>query len=259
MPTDRMLREGTISTEVGSKSPLISRRFFLALTGAAALAPRPSWAKEGFPGLLDHIILGCNDLDAGIAFVEEQTGVRPALGGAHPGRGTMNALISLGQRHYLEIMAPNPKATGIQPNAVEEITTLKALTSPRVITWAAHPNDITGLARKLRDSGVAIVGPTPGSRVRPDGRVLSWKTLSLADDRHGLLPFFIEWSPHSVHPSVDAPGGCHIEHFAAVDPNPSDLSKAFKRIGIDALVEHGERSQLQVRIVGPKGRLELSS
>src|SRR6266436_4638875 len=169
--------------EVGGKRPLISRRLFLALTGAAALAPRPSWAKEGFPRLLDHIILGCSDLDAGIAFVEEQTGVRATLGGAHPGRGTMNALISLGERHYLEIMAPNPKATGTQPSAVEEIATLKSLTSPRVITWAAHPKDIAGLAKTLHDSRVAIVGPTPGSRIRPDGRVLSWKTLVLADDR----------------------------------------------------------------------------
>jgi catechol 2,3-dioxygenase-like lactoylglutathione lyase family enzyme len=238
---------------------MISRRQFLALTGAASLVPPSLWAAEEFPSLLDHIILGCNDLDRGIAFVEERTGVRAMLGGVHPGRGTANALLSFGERHYLEIMAPDPKATAVQPSALQQVTVLKGLTSPRLMTWAAHPGDIDALAKKLRESGIATLGPSPGSRKRPDGRVLSWKSLSLADDHHGLLPFFIEWRANSVHPSSDAPPGCHIEHFAAAEQDPVELSKIFQRIGIDALVERGEKPQLRVRISGPKGTLEMTS
>ena len=147
---------------------MISRRLFLALTGTAFVVP-PGWAREQFPLSLDHIILGCNDLDGGIAFVEEHTGVRAVVGGVHPGRGTANALLSLGDRHYLEIMAPDPKAIDVQPSAVHQVTVLKGLTTPRLITWAAHPGDIDALAKKLRDSGIAILGPTPGSRTRPEG------------------------------------------------------------------------------------------
>jgi hypothetical protein len=66
-------------------------------------------------------------------------------------------------------------------------------------------------------------------------------------------------APDSVHPSSDAPAGCHIEHFAAADQDPAELSKAFKRIGVDAPVERSETPQLRARITGPKGMLEVTS
>jgi hypothetical protein len=238
---------------------MISRRLFLALTGAAILAPRSSWAADEVPAVLDHIILGCSDLDHGIAFVEERTGVRAVIGGVHPGRGTRNALLALGGRHYFEIMAPDPKQDEVEPYAVPQLTLLKQLATPRLIGWGAHPGDIEALARRLRAAGIAFRGPWPGSRARPDGRVLSWKTLSLDDDRHGLLPFFIEWRADSIHPSADAPTGCQLEHFAVMGPDPGELVKTFQGIGIDVPVERGEKPQLRARIVGPKGKFEVSS
>ena len=238
---------------------MISRRLFLALTGSAILARPFSWAADEVPALLDHILLGCNDLDRGIAFVEERTGVRAAFGGVHPGRGTRNALLSLGERRYLEIIAPDPKQDTVQPFAAQQLTVIKELTTPRLIGWAAHPGEVEAFAKKLRESGIAIEGPWPGSRARPDGRVLSWKSVGLADDRHGLLPFFIEWGTNSVHPSADAPAGCHLERFAVADPDPGELSKTFQRLGIDVPVERGERPQLRARMIGPRGKFEVSS
>src|SRR5262245_52078898 len=64
---------------------------------------------------LDHVVLGIADLNVGIAAVEKQAGVKPILGGEHPDRGTWNALLSLGDRKYLEIIAPNPKAEKLDP------------------------------------------------------------------------------------------------------------------------------------------------
>ncbi|MBZ5678818.1 MAG: VOC family protein [Acidobacteriia bacterium] len=238
---------------------MISRRTFLAVTTGALLAPSLSWTESEFPIMLDHILLGCNDLDQGIAFVEEHTGIRAAFGGVHPGRGTRNALLSLGDQHYLEIIAPDPKQDSAQPFAAQTLATIKGLSNPRLIGWAAHPGDIEALAKKLHDAGIATQGPWPGSRARPDGRVLSWKSLVLADDRHGLLPFFIEWSADSVHPSVDAPAGCRLERFAVADPDPAGLERTFQRLGIDVPVERGERPQLRARINGPKGKFEVSS
>jgi len=218
-----------------------------------------SWAADEFPVLLDHIILGCNELKSGIRFVEERTGVRAALGGVHPDRGTSNALLSLGERHYLEIMAPDPNAKDVQAWAARQLDVLKALPKPRLMGWAVHPNDIDSLAKKFRESGLQILGPWPGSRTRPDGRVVSWKSFSLADDRHGLLPFFIEWGKDSVHPSSDAPTGCHIRRFALADTDTEELSKALRRIEVEAPVEHSQTTNLRLQIQGPGGTLEITS
>src|SRR5437879_9586587 len=115
----------------------ISRRAFLGVTAGAVIAPSVSWAAEDVPALLDHILLGCSDLDRGIAFVEEHTGVRAAFGGVHPGRGTQNALLSLGTRRYLEIIAPDPH----QNISDERPIKLQKLTEPRLVGSAAHSGD----------------------------------------------------------------------------------------------------------------------
>src|SRR5262250_1765739 len=198
----------------------ISRRIFLATTGAAFVPPRITPAVSDVPSLLDHIILGCNDLDRGVAFVEEHTGVRAAFGGVHPGRGTRNALLSLGERRYLEIIAPDPRQSALR----SRFGNLKNLASSRLVGWAVHPDDSEALAKRLREANVPFEGPTDGSRQRPDGKLLRWKTLDLKDDRAGLLPFFIEWSADSIHPSVDAPSGCRLVSFAVSAPDPDDLA-----------------------------------
>src|ERR1700731_931484 len=181
-------------------SPKIPRRTFLALTGVALVSPTLALGEDDPPTVLDHILLGCNDLNRGIAFVEEHTGVRAAFGGVHPGRGTRNALLSLGERHYLEIIAPDPQQAG-----APDTRNLRKLAEPRLVGWAAHPGDISQFAAHLRSAGIDFEGPTPGSRKRPDGRLLQWKTLNLKNNDQGILPFFIEWQADSPHPSTAPP------------------------------------------------------
>jgi hypothetical protein len=237
----------------------LSRRLFLALTGGALAVPSLSWAAaeeedNEVPALLDHILLGCNDLDRGIKLVEESTGVRPAIGGVHPGRGTRNALLSLGERRYLEIIAPDPGQ-----HEIVHFPQIREMTDPRLIGWAVHPPEIAAIAKQLRENQIAFTGPEDGSRKRPDGHVLTWKTINLADDRHGLLPFFIEWSADSVHPSKDAPARCQLEYFEIMSADPDELSSTLKRIGLDLPVQRSDRARLRALISGPKGDLGLST
>src|SRR3954453_14539560 len=171
-----------------------SRRTLLAAAGALAL-PRAAQAAA-VPRSFDHVQLACNDLDKGIAFVESKTGVKAAFGGVHPGRGSRNALLSLGERRYLEIIAPDPQ----QPRS-SDVRQLYRIESPRLIGWAAHVGDIEAVQRQLTAAGIAFEPVRAGARERPSGQTLRWKALSLRDDAGGLLPFFIEWSKDAVHPS----------------------------------------------------------
>src|SRR5580704_5099298 len=153
------------------------------ISAASAVSPRSlfSTEKEEAPAMLDHILLGCTALNSGIELVAKHTGVRAVFGGVHPGRGTLNALLSLGERHYLEIIALDP----LQSDAPDHYGVAK-LIWPRLVGWAAHPGDLNSFAARLRDAGLDFDGPNPGSRKRPDGRLLQWNTLNLKNDHDGL-------------------------------------------------------------------------
>jgi hypothetical protein len=203
---------------------------------------------------LDHIILGINDLDRGVAWVEQGTGVRAAFGGVHPGRGTRNALVALGPGSYLEIIAPDP-----QQSSLTWFTQVLSMPDPRLIAWAVHTLDLTALAHTAVAAGFAINGPQDGARSRPDGKILNWKLFHLRDDRGGLLPFFIEWGRDSVHPAADAPSGCTLESFHLQSPDAPELARACQTLAVEVPVEHGEKPRMLARIASPGGEVELTS
>jgi len=141
----------------------LSRRIS-GLTGATLAAPNLPWAANEVPTSLDHILLGSNDLDKGIALVEEKTGVRGHCG-VHPGRGTRNALLSLGEKHYLKLSRLIPPSR-MQPNSKP---CTQETQRARLVGWAAHPGDSMSSQETGAMPAWAFEGPRPGSRKRPDG------------------------------------------------------------------------------------------
>jgi len=207
-------------------------------------------AKEAF----DHILVGSSNLEAAIDWFEQKTGVRPAVGGRHPGRGTRNALVSLGKPHYFELLAPDPE----QPNVdTARLRVFRSLSTPAPYTWAARTHHMEATRQAAEKAGLKFEGPTPGSRKRPDGRTLEWSSLALADDFDGLLPFFIQWGPNAVHPSEDSPQGCTLHSFQLVSPNAKKVESTLKLFGIAANVAEGGHSKLIVSLNTPRGVVQL--
>jgi hypothetical protein len=156
----------------------------------------------------------------------------------HPGKGTRNALLSLGKRRYLEILAPDPQQ---RENA--DTRELKQLREPRVVGWAAHVSNAKSLGYSLRNAGIAFSGPTPGTRQRPDGLVLKWMTVNLDDDA-GVLPFFIEWGEFSAHPSEGAPKGVSLVALRAASPKQAAAMKVVDALGLGLQVGSAAQPEL---------------
>jgi hypothetical protein len=198
---------------------------------------------------MDHLVFGVPDLAQGIDLVERKTGVRAQFGGKHPGRGTHNALLSFGNRQYLEIIAVDPE----QPATTEVMFAgLRELKVPRFVGWATAVGEV---ARRAKAAGIATVGPLEGSRRQADGSMLEWKTLRLASELE-LAPFFIAWGK-TIHPSETTPKGCRLLSFAIEHPNAGELRKLLAALGTEADVRAGAAPRLIARLVTPKGEIEL--
>jgi glyoxalase-like protein len=202
---------------------------------------------------LDHLVLGISDLSVGIDILEKRAGVKPVLGGIHPDRGTHNALLSLGEDTYLEIVAPNPQAEHLDP-MVAGLTSMKTLTPMR---WIVRTDDAERTVEKLRTAGYSVMDPRPGSRTLPDGRALTWRLFALNEPPSPSAPFFIEWGKDGPHPSTTSPGGCRIVRLALEDPSPDVLRKLLTVLGLEIAVSQSEKPALRFALTCPGGTLEF--
>jgi hypothetical protein len=199
---------------------------------------------------LDHIILAINNLDSGVAEFTRLTGVVPQRGGHHPGRNTENALVSLGNGAYLEILAP--LSTLPNPDSVIPFRTLA------IGGWALHPDNLDRALGALTGAGFEVVGPTPGSRRTAGGRLLEWRTGGARGEGLAMAPFLIEWSPGSPHPSTTAPGGCRLESLDVREPDPTPLRKFFSAVGFPGLVSARSRGMVAT-VVCRKGKVVFAT
>jgi hypothetical protein len=203
---------------------------------------------------LDHLLWGATDLDVAIDHIERLTGVRAAAGGRHPGEGTRNALLRLGPRSYLEIIAPDPLNP---PAGRSRWLGLDTLAAPRLITWAASVPDIAARAAAARVAGVPLGDVREGRRVRDDGEALSWR-LTYPDPLvgDGLVPFLIDWDP-GPHPARTSPAGITLLDLRAEHPDPPAIAAMLAPLGLAMRVTEGASPALVATLDTPRGRIEL--
>jgi len=173
---------------------------------------------------IDHVLIAVTDLPGGARWLEAEYGLRALPGGRHPGAGTANMIVPLGSA-YLELIAVvDPEEAAEAPASVRIARAVAA--RRRFATWAVRTDDLDALREYLMKAGWALPEPTRGSRVRPDGVTLRWRTQFLAPPGEpGVLPFVIEWAvPPGMHPAemaVDHPSqarGIRLVRLGGPDP-----------------------------------------
>lgn len=219
----------------------------MAGLGLAALA---ALAADGGGARIDHVILGVSSLEAGVRELQEKTGVEPAFGGEHPGLGSQNSLASLGSGVYLEILAPVP-----DKELAPHLAQVKGYPTLTPMGWAVTVDDIEAKARQLTALGYQTTGVSKGSRERPDGSRLEWALVVILDARGWQLPFFIQWSATSPHPSTTSPAGCKLASFAVLDPEPAPLAQRLQAMGAAVAVAKAAAPGFKVTLSCPKGEV----
>ncbi|HEY4133477.1 MAG TPA: VOC family protein [Gemmatimonadaceae bacterium] len=203
---------------------------------------------------IDHLVYATADLESGMRAVEELTGIAPTRGGQHPGRGTRNALVALGDDVYLEIVAPDPAQDA--PPAGRWLG-VDAVSDARLTTWAAKGSGLTELRRSALEHAVPLGEVKSSGRRRADGVLLSWQLTEpeplVAD---GVIPFFIDWG-ESPHPARTAAQGVSLIEFRIEHPHVDAIKQMLAALGLDVEVVHAEQPGLVAVIQGRNGVVEL--
>jgi hypothetical protein len=201
---------------------------------------------------IDHVVYGVPDLAAGVADLERRLGVRAEFGGQHVGLGTCNAILSLGARTYLEIIAPDPDQA---PPPHPRPFGLDDLSSPGLVGWAVACDDIDAAAATCRTHGYDPGDVVDMERRRPDGTVLRWRLTRGA--AAGPLPFLIQWDG-AEHPARSGPQGLSLESLEVQLPDPARLATVLQALAVDVTVTPAPDAWLVADVRGPQGVTRLA-
>jgi hypothetical protein len=198
--------------------------------------------------LIDHLVYAASDLPAAVAEVEGRFGVRAQDGGKHTGSGTHNALLALGPRTYLEIIAPDPGQPAppiLRPFGVDERR------RGGLASWALACDDIDAAVARARSRGYDPGEVADGQRATPAGTVLRWR-LTLNATPGSLIPFLISWGD-TDHPASSAPHGLTLEAIHLEHPDPPALASALTALGADVEIRPSGTAAIVARLSGPNG------
>ena len=207
---------------------------------------------------LDHLVVAAATLAQGCDYVESGLGARPQPGGKHATMGTHNALLGLGPRAYLEVIAIDPE--GVAPARprwfdLDDVRMRAALAEgPRLIHFVARTSDLDAAVRSARHDPGAITAFARGE--------FRWR-LTVPDDGHlperGLVPTMIQWQG-DAHPADRLPdASLRVVALAGEHPEPAPVRVALAALGLSDIVKvtYGRHPRLAAMIRTPRGLVTL--
>ena len=197
---------------------------------------------------LDHVVYAVPDLDEAAVRFREEYGLDSAEGGRHDRWGTANMIVPLGDQ-YVELVAAVDETAAARTGFGRGVLQL-ASGGGGWFTMAAVAEDLDAVAGRL---GLEIGS---GSRTRPDGKVLRWRSAGLDDPRRELwMPFFLAWDvPAELYPGRARAGhGVRAQGIAWVEA-AGDAERLREWLGGEELpirVIEGEPGLLRVGVATP--------
>lgn len=204
--------------------------------------------------MLDHIVYAVPDVAKAVVDLERRLGVRAAFGGKHPGIGTHNALLSLSDDSYMEIIGPDPDQP---PPAMPRPFGIDTLKAPRLVTWLAKARNFEEQLGGVRALGYNPGTLTPMSRDLPDGTRIEWRlAIPPQPIGDGLVPVLIEWHTDR-HPAKTSPRGCTLVELYGEHPRPETVRSILNAMGVSLDLRQGPVPALTAILDTPKGRVTL--
>ena len=205
---------------------------------------------------IDHLLYATPDVDATVADLEERFGVSFAGGGVHPGWGTRNRILPLGDRLYLEVIGPDEDQAGA---GYEPILDVHRLEGPSLRWWAIRPFLMPLTCGEFETAGFVPGEIVEGRRELPDGSELSW---AITDPRvrlmDGMIPLVIDWGMSTRHPGDGGTPGVSLSSLRLEHPEHGRLSALFGTMGLPP-VHPGDTPSIIATFETPNGPVELRS
>ena len=196
-----------------------------------------------------------SDLAAAAREIESRHGLASIEGGRHPGWGTANRIVPLGQS-YLELVAVVDEAEAAQSSFGRWVAGAHARL-PQPLGWAVRTQQLDDVARRL---GLTVHS---GSRAGRDGRLVRWRLAGIEQAAsEPSLPFFIEWAQ-----GTPLPGNARAAHRAGpvriaqlqLDGDADHVTAWLGGLRLPATVRPGVPAVARILLSGAAGEIVLDA
>lgn len=205
---------------------------------------------------IDHIVYCVPDLEEAIHWFETNTGIRPTIGGRHLDQGTKNALVHMGDKCYLEILAIDKANTKMRKDRWMGVD---RITRPRITRWCIQSRNLLA-DKKIIQQYIKDMGKIDtGKRETQNGSLLSWQMiLPLSTPKVEIIPFMINWTDSDGHPTDSLLPGCKLIdielHLNSEDSNRKQcMDSLFENLNL----QHAQNSKISITLSCPKGILKI--
>ena len=159
---------------------------------------------------IDHVMICVPDLAAGTAQFNK-LGFNVHAGGAHPGKGTHNA-IAFNEDEYLELLAIRDQAehrkASMKPGSADTALNEFIAAGGGIRYVVLQSDDLVAEVAAMRSRGVDVSDALDGARRTPAGQELRWKVATLGA-KNALPVFFIQHLTPIVERRRQVPAGKH--------------------------------------------------